>query len=340
MVHLQIELIKWYDKHKRDLPWRHTKDPYKIWLSEIILQQTRVAQGLAYYHKFISTHPNVTSLARASEEEVLSLWKGLGYYSRARNLHKTARQVQKEFKGKFPNSYDGLIKLTGVGPYTAAAISSFCYDEQKAVVDGNVFRVLSRLYDVDTPINTTQGQKEFGALATAALNKKQPAKHNQAMMEFGALQCVPKNPQCPSCPVVFECLSQNKGTVGQRPQKIKKIKKKNRFLLYKVYFDRENKKIFLKKRIEKDIWLNLYDFHLTEYSSSEEFEEAIKTKNPLRKKHLLTHQTLHVAFLLEEVTNNKEQLKPLKPYSMGKAKELPMPIIHEKYILEHLGFLD
>ena len=340
MVHLQIELIKWYDNHKRDLPWRHTKDPYKIWLSEIILQQTRVTQGLSYYHKFISTHPNVTSLARASEEEVLSLWKGLGYYSRARNLHKTARQVQEEFKGKFPNSYDGLIKLTGVGPYTAAAISSFCYNEQKAVVDGNVFRVLSRIYDVDTPINTTQGQKEFGALAKATLNKNQPAKHNQAMMEFGALQCVPKNPQCPSCPVVFLCLSQNKGTVGQRPQKIKKIKKKNRFLLYKVYFDRKNKKVFLKKRTEKDIWFNLYDFHLTEYSSSEELDEAIKRKKTFRKKHLLTHQTLHVAFLLKEATNNKEQLKPLKPYSMDKAKELPMPILHEKYIVEHLGFLD
>ena len=340
MVHLQIELIKWYDTHKRDLPWRHTKDPYKIWLSEIILQQTRVAQGLSYYHKFISTHPNVTSLARASEEEVLSLWKGLGYYSRARNLHKTARQVQNEFKGKFPNSYDGLIKLTGIGPYTAAAISSFCYDEQKAVVDGNVFRVLSRLYDVDTPINTTQGQKEFVELATAALNKEQPAKHNQAMMEFGALQCVPKNPQCPSCPVVFNCLSQNKGTVGQRPQKIKKIKKKNRFLLYKVYFDRKNKKVFLKKRIEKDIWFNLYDFHLTEYFSLEEFEETIRTKNTLRKKHLLTHQTLHVAFLLEEMTNDKKELKHLKPYSLDEAKELPTPVIQEKYILEQLGFLD
>tara|TARA_B100001059_G_scaffold219911_1_gene241385 strand:+ start:394 stop:1416 length:1023 start_codon:yes stop_codon:yes gene_type:complete len=340
MVHLQIELIKWYDTHKRDLPWRHTKDPYKIWLSEIILQQTRVAQGLSYYHKFISTHPNVTSLARASEEEVLSLWKGLGYYSRARNLHKTARQVQNEFKGKFPNSYDGLIKLTGIGPYTAAAISSFCYDEQKAVVDGNVFRVLSRLYDVDTPINTTQGQKEFVELASAALNKEQPAKHNQAIMEFGALQCVPKNPQCPSCPFIFNCLSQNKGTVGQRPQKIKKIKKKNRFLLYKVYFDRKNKKVFLKKRIEKDIWFNLYDFHLTEYFSLEEFEETIRKKKTFRKKHLLTHQTLHVAFLLEEATGIKEELKPLKPYSMDEAKELPMPVIHEKYILEQLGFLD
>ena len=161
MVHFQAELIKWYDKHKRDLPWRHTKDPYKIWLSEIILQQTRVAQGLAYYEKFISTHPNVASLANASEEEVLSLWKGLGYYSRARNLHKTARQVQSDFKGKFPGSYEGLLKLAGVGPYTAAAISSFCYNEPKAVLDGNVFRLLSRLYDIDTPINTPKGQKEF-----------------------------------------------------------------------------------------------------------------------------------------------------------------------------------
>lgn len=340
MVHFQAELIKWYDMHKRDLPWRHTKDPYKIWLSEVILQQTRVAQGLSYYKKFIRTHPNVTSLARASEEDVLSLWKGLGYYSRARNLHKTARQVHSEFKGKFPNSYEGLIKLSGVGPYTAAAISSFCYDEPKAVLDGNVFRVLSRYYDIDTPINTPKGQKEFGELAGAVLNIKDPAKHNQAMMEFGALQCLPKNPQCPNCPIIFECLSHNKGLVGERPQKLKKTKKKHRYLLYTVFFDSINKKVFLKKRIEKDIWFNLYDFHLTEYSSPEEFEEMIKTKNTFRKKHLLTHQTLHVAFLLEDATNNKEELKSMKPYSMPEAKELPMPVLHEKYILEHLGFLD
>lgn len=340
MVHFQVELIKWYDEHKRDLPWRHTKDPYKIWLSEIILQQTRVAQGLSYYQKFISSHPNVTSLANASEEEVLRLWKGLGYYSRARNLHKTARQVQIEFKGTFPRSYDGLIKLSGVGPYTAAAISSFCYDEPKAVLDGNVFRVLSRLYDVATPINTPRGQKEFGELASAVLNLNEPAKHNQAMMEFGALQCLPKKPQCPSCPVVFDCVSHNKGLVSERPQKIKKIKKKNRYLLYTVFFDRKNKMVYLKKRIEKDIWFNLYDFHLAEYASAEEFEEKLSAKNVFRKKHLLTHQTLHVAFSLEEAPKNKKDLTNLKPYSMPEAKDLPMPILHEKYLLEHCGFLD
>lgn len=340
MVHFQVELFKWYDKHKRDLPWRHTKDPYKIWLSEIILQQTRVAQGLSYYEKFVSTHPTVTSLANASEEQVLNLWKGLGYYSRARNLHKTARQVNDDFKGEFPKSYEGLIKLTGVGPYTAAAISSFCFNEPKAVVDGNVFRVLSRLYDVETPINTSKGQKEFTELAGVLLNRSDPAKHNQAIMEFGALQCVPKNPQCPSCPVVFECLSKNKGTVGDRPQKIKKIKKKNRYFLYQVFFDKRKKKVYLKKRTEKDIWFNLYDFHLTEYFSHEDFEEITKVKNVFQKKHLLTHQTLHVAFSLEEVTEDKHQLKELKAYSMVEAKELPMPILHEKFILEHLCFLD
>ena len=340
MVHFQVELIKWYDEHKRDLPWRHTKDPYKIWLSEIILQQTRVAQGLSYYQKFISSHPNVTSLANASEEEVLRLWKGLGYYSRARNLHKTARQVQIEFKGIFPRSYDELIKLSGVGPYTAAAISSFCYDEPKAVLDGNVFRVLSRLYDLATPINTSKGQKEFGELASAVLNLNEPAKHNQAMMEFGALQCLPKKPQCPSCPVVFDCVSHNKGLVSERPQKIKKIKKKNRYLLYTVFFDRKNKTVYLKKRIEKDIWFNLYDFHLAECASAEEFEEKLSAKNVFRKKHLLTHQTLHVAFSLEEVPKNKKDLTNLKPYSMPEAKDLPMPILHEKYLLEHCGFLD
>ena len=340
MVHFRTQLIKWYDKHKRDLPWRHTRDPYKIWLSEIILQQTRVAQGLSYYQKFVSTHPTVSSLASASEEEVLSLWKGLGYYSRARNLLKTARQVQDEFKGKFPSTYNELIKLTGVGPYTAAAISSFCFDEPRAVLDGNVFRVLSRLYDIDTPINTTKGQKEFGELAEAMLNSKSPAKHNQAMMEFGALQCAPKNPQCPSCPVLVECVSHNKGTIEARPQKVKKVKKKKRYFLYTVFIDRKNKKVYLKKRTEKDIWLNLYDFHLVECKSQEDFDARIKSKRVITKKHLLTHQTLYVGFLLVDAKVHDGELKHLRPYDMREVKKLPMPILHEKYILEHLDFLD
>ena len=183
--------------------------------------------------------------------------------------------------------------------------------------------------------NTYELQQIF-----SGMNKNQPAKHNQAMMEFGALQCLPKKPQCPSCPVVFDCVSHNKGLVSERPQKIKKIKKKNRYLLYTVFFDRKNKMVYLKKRIEKDIWFNLYDFHLAEYASVEEFEENLSAKNVFRKKHLLTHQTLHVAFSLEEAPKNKKDLTNLKPYSMPEAKDLPMPILHEKYLLEHCGFLD
>ena len=199
---LREALQKWYEIHQRDLPWRHTSDPYAIWLREIILQQTRVDQGLPYYQRFISNFPTVQDLASATQPEVLNLWQGLGYYRRGRNLHATAQQIIAEYKGVFPNTHQGLLKLKGVGPYTAAAIASFAFNLPHAVVDGNVFRVLSRYFGIDEAINSTQGKRIFERLAQELLDLQQPALHNQALMEFGALQCKPISPNCAACPVV------------------------------------------------------------------------------------------------------------------------------------------
>jgi A/G-specific adenine glycosylase len=200
-------IISWYQINKRDLPWRDTTNPYYIWLSEIILQQTRVDQGLPYYIKFVAAFPTVEDLAKASQDEVLRLWQGLGYYSRGRNLHFTANQVVKDFGGVFPSNYDDLLKLKGVGNYTAAAIASFCWNQKKAVVDGNVYRVLARYFGIESDISLTNTQKNFQNLANELLNSKKPGLHNQAIMEFGALQCVPKQPNCMSCPLQSTCVA-------------------------------------------------------------------------------------------------------------------------------------
>src|SRR6218665_1506972 len=230
-------LIKWYLQNKRDLPWRKTVDPYQIWLSEIMLQQTRVAQGMPYFFAFTKEFPTVKDLADASEEKVLKLWQGLGYYSRARNLHKTAQYIAYDLNGVFPDSYKELLKLKGVGEYTAAAIASFSYNESVPVVDGNVFRVLSRYFDVETDIALTSTKKEFTALAFELMQKNNPALFNQAIMEFGALQCVPKSPDCENCVLNSGCLALLKKKVNQLPVKSKKMKAKNRFFNYVVFSD-------------------------------------------------------------------------------------------------------
>jgi A/G-specific adenine glycosylase len=197
----QKDLLSWYMLHKRDLPWRNTQDPYLIWLSEIILQQTRVAQGLPYFQNFFDKYPQIELLANAPQDEVLKLWQGLGYYSRARNMHKTAQKIVNDFEGIFPGNYKNLLKLNGIGPYTAAAIASFAYNERVAVLDGNVFRVLARFFNLAEPIQTNEAKKIFTQLANDFLNKNEPALHNQAMMELGALVCTPKNPNCSACPL-------------------------------------------------------------------------------------------------------------------------------------------
>ena len=217
---IQDTLINWFAENRRDLPWRHDPTPYEVWLSEVILQQTRVNQGMDYYLRFIKKWPSVTSLAQATEEEVLKMWQGLGYYSRARNLHHCAQQVMEQHGGQFPADYEQLKKLQGIGEYTAAAIASIAFDLPHAVVDGNVYRVLARLFDIDIPINNKEGQKQFAQLADELLNRKQPGLHNQAMMEFGALQCTPKNPNCLHCPLQAQCLAFAHQTVLQRPVKL------------------------------------------------------------------------------------------------------------------------
>ncbi|CAG0910098.1 unnamed protein product [Cyprideis torosa] len=218
------KIIDWYQINKRDLPWRNTKDPFTIWLSEIILQQTRVAQGLPYYQRFIKAFPNLEKLAVASEQEVLKLWQGLGYYSRARNLHYSAIYIVNELNGKFPSNYNDLLNLKGVGDYTASAIASICYNEPTAVVDGNVYRVLARYFGIETAINSTKGVKEFKLLAQELIDDDNPGTHNQAVMEFGARMCKPQNPDCLSCPLKESCVSLQKNKVNLLPFKEKKLK--------------------------------------------------------------------------------------------------------------------
>ena len=255
---IQDTLINWFAENRRDLPWRHDPTPYEVWLSEVILQQTRVNQGMDYYLRFIKKWPSVTSLAQATEEEVLKMWQGLGYYSRARNLHHCAQQVMEQHGGQFPADYEQLKKLQGIGEYTAAAIASIAFDLPHAVVDGNVYRVLARLFDIDIPINNKEGQKLFAQLADELLNRKQPGLHNQAMMEFGALQCTPKNPNCLHCPLLAQCLAFAHQTVLQRPVKLQTKKNVTRYFNYLVI--RINENIYLHKRSGNDIWKNLYDF--------------------------------------------------------------------------------
>ncbi|HWZ16203.1 MAG TPA: A/G-specific adenine glycosylase [Mucilaginibacter sp.] len=311
------ELLQWYRQNKRDLPWRNTTDAYVIWLSEIILQQTRVDQGLPYFKRFFEKYPDVTSFAAASEDEILKLWQGLGYYSRGRNMLKTARQVQELFDGRFPQSYAELIKLKGIGPYTAAAIASFSANEARAVVDGNVYRVLARYFGIEEPINSTEGKKIFQATADELLNMEQPGMHNQAMMEFGAILCTPANPACGICPVRTGCYAFINNAVKVLPVKLKTGKVRDRFLNYFLYID--GRTVLLNKRNERDIWANMYDLPLIEtlslLSPQDLLALPITTQlfgtniNVLEhsqvKIHLLTHQRLHVRLI-------RLQNKPVK----------------------------
>jgi A/G-specific adenine glycosylase len=310
-------LITWYLHNKRDLPWRKTHDPYKIWLSEIILQQTRVAQGLSYYLQFTETYPTVGNLAKATEQEVLKLWQGLGYYSRARNLLSTAKYIENELDGEFPSTYEGLIALKGIGPYTAAAIASFSYNLPHAVIDGNVNRVLSRLFDVDLPMNSKEGMKVLKELANKCLSQKDPANYNQAIMELGALICTPQKPVCSDCPLQEKCLAYAHRNVLKRPVKIKKQTVRDRYLNYMV-LETESEIIF-KERKDNDIWKGLNDFSLIEdvaepeepYLRSEikkRFPELIVETRPTAPAqeyiHKLSHQRIVAKFWKYKVSGS------------------------------------
>lgn len=269
------ELLKWSNQHPRDLPWKSTKNPYYIWLSEIILQQTRVEQGTPYYLKFVEHYPTVSDLANAPEDEVLKLWEGLGYYSRARNLHFAAKYIHQELKDEFPSQYQDILALKGVGTYTAAAIASFAFDLPHAVVDGNVYRVLSRYFGISTPIDSTTGKKQFATLAQKLLAAKKAAAYNQAIMDFGATHCLPKKPKCTTCPFQSTCTAFAEKAITNYPVKTKKIKKKYRYFHYLLLKHKDH--IWIEKRAGQDIWKGLYQFPLIERSNTSEHFEELKS---------------------------------------------------------------
>jgi A/G-specific adenine glycosylase len=290
------KILAWYSENKRSLPWRNTTDPYRIWLSEIMLQQTRVAQGTPYYLKFIEQFPTVYDLANASEEKVLKLWQGLGYYSRARNLHFTAKTIVEKYQGNFPDSYDELLNLKGVGDYTASAIASISYNRPEPVVDGNVYRVLSRYFGVDIPINESKGIKYFKNLARKVLNTENIRDYNQGIMEFGAIQCTPKNPLCVSCPLNRNCIAFQTNNIDRFPVKLKKTKLRKRFFNYLVVLD-EDGNTHLIKRSGQDIWQNLYEFPLLETKEEIDLKEVKQ-----RLSEILTLEEPHLVYEASEKT--------------------------------------
>ena len=338
-------LVQWYLQNKRDLPWRDTINPYQIWLSEIILQQTRVAQGLPYFISFINAFPTVFDLANAEEDQVLKLWQGLGYYSRARNLHATAKYVAHELNGIFPDNYKELLKLKGIGEYTAAAIASFSYNEPVAVLDGNVYRVLSRYFNMDNDISDTKTKKVFQTLAQEVLLKDNPAIFNQAIMEFGALQCVPKNPDCESCVLSNSCAALQYNKVAQLPVKSKKTKVTPKYFNYLILKDITDKFI-VQKREGKGIWENLYEFPLFETAElmapeviekqliqmdffGQRAKEIILLNSEIIK-HKLSHQHLFIRFFLMEFD---VELPGSKGFE--EIKKLPFPIVIHNFMLSN-----
>ncbi|WP_435180993.1 A/G-specific adenine glycosylase [Cellulophaga omnivescoria] len=333
------KILDWYTLNKRSLPWRNTVNPYKIWLSEIMLQQTRVAQGTSYYLSFEKHFPTIFDLANASEEKVLKLWQGLGYYSRARNLHFTAKHIVNNLNGEFPNTYKELVKLKGVGDYTASAIASICFNEQQAVVDGNVYRVLARYYGVDLPINSTEGIKYFKKLATEVMHTSNIRDYNQGIMEFGALQCSHKNPDCKTCPLNNSCVALENNLVSTLPVKLKKTKIKKRNFNYLVVVDAVGNTI-LQQRKGKGIWQNLYEFPLLEDEVNETNIKQLYTKvlpkvevksftlyNKEAIVHKLSHQHLYTHFW---VMHTNMVLEDGIPFS--ELKKYPVPVLIADYI--------
>jgi len=340
------KIIRWYTEHKRPLPWRETTDPYKIWLSEIILQQTRVAQGLPYYERFVNTYPTVVKLAVAPQQNVLRLWQGLGYYSRARNLHTCAKQIVETYNGVFPSTFNELQKLPGVGPYTAAAIASIAFKESVAVVDGNVYRVLSRVFGIEIDAASTEGKKYFFEKANQLVPAKDPDLFNQAMMEFGALHCLPQNPKCDECIFSNTCLARKHELQNVLPIKSKKTKIKKRYF---YYFDiRFKHKRLMKLRTAKDIWQGLFDFYMIEKkrptnSAGLRQEEIaiiapyLPAKLPASIKHVLSHQQLFIHFIPMELKSDKEfsvaaKKLALQVYSKKEVEQIPKPIVIERYV--------
>ncbi len=335
------EITTWFDKNKRNLPWRDTKNAYFIWLSEIILQQTRVAQGLPYFEKFVAHYPSVAELAAASEDEIMRLWQGLGYYSRARNMHKAAKIIAE--KGFFPDNFSDLRKLPGIGDYTAAAVASFAYGEAVAVLDGNVFRVLSRYFGIENDISSPEGKKVFAQVAQAQLDKKRPDLYNQAIMEFGALHCKPSAPLCETCPLRLNCYAFAEKKQDVLPIKAKKIAVKERFLHY--FLVEHEGKFLLKKRANDGIWEGLYDlpfceeneektatFLLQNISDADTYFNSFKKNDEIL--HILTHQKLRIFYfhIVLKSLEKPEEWAKYDFFSPEEIEKLPKPIVLANFL--------
>ena len=331
-------ILQWYSQNKRDLPWRGSTDPYRIWLSEILMQQTRIDQGTPYYIKFVEAFPTVHHLADAPEEQVMKLWQGLGYYNRARNLHFTAQYVSRELQGVFPKTYEGLLELKGVGAYTASAIASICFNEKRGVVDGNVYRVLSRYFGIATPIDRPQGQKEFQILAQELLPSDHLGDYNQGLMEFGAVQCTPKKPDCGSCPFQTSCVAYSENRIADLPVKQGKTKVKKEYLHYGLKWG-DNGQLLFRQRPVKGYWPKLYEFpgvFLKENNSLVKAEQMLRTEMDLEEKeelrlinavavrHQLSHRSLELYFWsTAEVRSSSPEKRLL---AVQKMEELAWPV--------------
>jgi A/G-specific adenine glycosylase len=339
-------LMEWHHLHNtRQMPWKGEKDPYKIWLSEVILQQTRVEQGMAYYEKFILNYPTIQDLAAADDEAVFKLWEGLGYYNRCKNLLHTARFITQNYGGKFPSDYDSIVALKGIGPYTAAAIASFAFNEPYSVVDGNVYRVLSRLFAIDTPTDSIIGKQQFALLAQQVLDKHDPAGYNQAIMDFGATVCKPFNPLCSTCHLQTVCVAFSKAIVNKLPVKEKVLLKKNRWFYY--FIIQYNQTILVEKRTTKDIWENLFEFYLLEANEQLSWDDCsiatwfqqqlgiesieLLSVSPLQKQQL-THQQIKGQFIKVQIASIPQNLTAHQWQPMDKLSALAFPRFINQYL--------
>jgi A/G-specific adenine glycosylase len=342
----QQKLYSWFLNKKRNLPWRETNDPYKIWISEIILQQTRVAHGTAYYNRFIENFPTIFDLANAPENEVLKLWQGLGYYTRARNLHFTAKYIVNHFNGKFPGDYKIILSLKGIGQYSAAAISSIAFDLPYPAIDGNVSRVISRYFGITVPFDSADGKKEIRNIAQNLMPEKNTGFHNQAFMEFGALQCTPKSPDCSNCPLITSCFAFENKLTEKLPVKSKKTKQRNRYFYY--FLIEDGNFIFLEKRNENDIWKNLYQLPLYETNAelsdveilNIDFPPGGNNKKVLKsisatKKHILSHQIIYSRLIYFETSEIELLSEQFIRTNKKDIYKFAVPKLIEEFLKEH-----
>jgi len=338
------KLLKWHrQKNDRQMPWKGEKDPYKIWLSEVILQQTRVEQGRAYYERFVRSFPTIKELAKAKDEQVFKLWEGLGYYSRCRNLLETARRIQKDRNGRFPDTFEEILQLKGVGPYTAAAISSFAYDLPHAVVDGNVQRVLSRYHGIDTPVDTAEGKKAIEGLSAELLPSKSPGEYNQAIMDFGATVCKPMQPLCGTCVMRKECAAYRSGKVMEYPVKLKTVRQKKRWFNFYVLIC--GNQIAVRQRVKKDIWQGLYEFILQEQQAAFNSSSAVPFPVGLLKRfsaiqwkasagfqQQLSHQRIHARFFIASIPSKDLLKADVEWLTVKQLAKKPFPVIIKHFL--------